>query len=48
MAIQEAKLNQVQNAANVSIARAKARKSQVNANTQVLKAKRLMGRAKTK
>ena len=46
MAIQEAKLNSIKNAANASIVRAKARQAQVNANAQVLKAKRMMNRAR--
>ena len=46
MAIQESQLNKVKTEANVSIARAKARQAQVNANAHVLKAKRFMNRAK--
>ena len=46
MAIQEAKLNKLKTDANISIARAKARQQQINANAQVLKAKRMMNRPK--
>mgnify|MGYP001092083338 FL=1 len=48
MAIQESKFNSVKSAANASVSRAKARQAQVNANAQVLKAKRLMNQAKAK
>jgi hypothetical protein len=46
MAIQQTPMNQVKTDANISIARAKARQAQVNANAQVLKAKRMMNRPK--
>jgi hypothetical protein len=45
MAIQESKMNKAKTDANISIARAKARAAQVNANAQVLKAKQMMKRA---
>lgn len=46
MAIQQAPMSNVQSAANISIARAKARAAQVSANAHVLKAKRFMARPK--
>lgn len=45
MAIQQAQINQVKTKATNAIARAKARRAQVTAHAQVLKAKRLMNRA---
>lgn len=47
MAIQQNQMNKVKTDANISIARAKARQSQVNANAHVLKAKRFINRAQS-
>ncbi len=46
MAIQQAQLDKIKAEANISIARAKARQAQVTANAHVLKAKRMINRAK--
>ena len=48
MAIAQKTMNKVKTEANISIARAKARQAQVNANSQVLKAKRFISQAQTK
>ncbi len=48
MAIQETQMNKVKTEANIAIARAKARQSQVNAHAHVLKAKQMINKAQAK
>jgi len=48
MAIQQAKFDKIKTEATTSIARSKARQAQITANAHVLKAKRMIEKAKAK